>query len=84
MEKENILSEKANIFIAWQISENIRLIVDLTDVYNSNIFIVHETVIPYGKETKLFYFIYLFILFINNVKPKALWEQCVPYCAIVN
>ncbi len=63
MEKANILLKIANILIAWQISENIILIVDLTDVYNSNIFIVHDTVIPNGTENKLFYFIYLFIYY---------------------
>ncbi len=57
LEKANILLKKTNIFIARQISENIRFIVDRTDVFNSNTLIVHDTVIPYGTENKLFFII---------------------------
>ncbi len=28
------------------------------DIYNSNLLIVHDTVIPYGTENKLFYFLF--------------------------
>ncbi len=52
--------KKANIFIARQISENIRFIVDWTDVFNSNTFIVHDAVIPYGTENKLFYYFIIY------------------------
>ncbi len=58
---------KANIFIARQISENIIFIVERTDAFNSSTLIVHDTVIPYGTENKLFY--YFILLF-------AKWERC--------
>ncbi len=39
-ESEHFIGE-SEYFIAWQISEN----VTLTDVYNSNLFIVYDTVL---------------------------------------